>query len=190
MHGDYAEESVKDPYTQTEDPAGTPEPAYPEYQDDLSSILKHAGVQPQNNPAPDYETGVDEGAIGSMLGGIAGGEFGGPVGAKIGSMLGDKIGDEIGSDDDTNESVGEYDGKPTVEYRGIFYVKQPDGSWASLKGDHVAEPAVKQVLDKMHATNEDLSPLAGQYGHSGKMKEVSKDLSFLDRLKELSGMKK
>jgi len=36
----------------------------------------------------------------------------------------------------------------------------------------------------------DSSPLAGQYGHSGKMKPVSKDLSFLDRLKELSGMKK
>jgi hypothetical protein len=34
------------------------------------------------------------------------------------------------------------------------------------------------------------SPLQGQYGHSGKMKPVSKDLSFLDRLKELSGMKK
>jgi hypothetical protein len=32
------------------------------------------------------------------------------------------------------------------------------------------------------------SALAGQYGHSGKMKEVSKDVSFLDRLKELSGM--
>jgi hypothetical protein len=34
----------------------------------------------------------------------------------------------------------------------------------------------------------DASPLAGQYGHSGKMKEVGKDSSFLDRLKELSGM--
>ena len=32
------------------------------------------------------------------------------------------------------------------------------------------------------------SPLAGQYGHSGKMKAVDKDSSFLDRLKELSGM--
>jgi hypothetical protein len=30
--------------------------------------------------------------------------------------------------------------------------------------------------------------LQGQYGHSGKMKEVSKNSSFLDRLKELSGM--
>jgi hypothetical protein len=34
----------------------------------------------------------------------------------------------------------------------------------------------------------DNSPLAGQYGHSGKMKPVEKDVSFLDRLKELSGM--
>jgi hypothetical protein len=32
------------------------------------------------------------------------------------------------------------------------------------------------------------SPLAGIYGHSGKMKEVAKDTSFLDRLKTLSGM--
>jgi hypothetical protein len=38
--------------------------------------------------------------------------------------------------------------------------------------------------------NEKESPLAGKYGHSGKMKPVDKDLSFLDRLKELSGMKK
>jgi hypothetical protein len=34
----------------------------------------------------------------------------------------------------------------------------------------------------------DVSPLQGQYGHSGKMKEVGKETSFLDRLKELSGM--
>ena len=37
-------------------------------------------------------------------------------------------------------------------------------------------------------TASDSSPLAGQYGHSGKMKEVGKETSFLDRLKELSGM--
>jgi hypothetical protein len=35
---------------------------------------------------------------------------------------------------------------------------------------------------------EETSALAGQYGHSGKMKAVDKDVSFLDRLKELSGM--
>jgi hypothetical protein len=35
---------------------------------------------------------------------------------------------------------------------------------------------------------EQLSPLAGIYGHTGKMSEVGKDTSFLDRLKTLSGM--
>ena len=32
------------------------------------------------------------------------------------------------------------------------------------------------------------SPLQGQYGHSGKLKAVADDTSFLDRLKELAGM--
>jgi hypothetical protein len=39
------------------------------------------------------------------------------------------------------------------------------------------------------APMEEKSPLAGIYGHSGKMKEVGKDTSFLDRLKTLSGMR-
>ena len=40
------------------------------------------------------------------------------------------------------------------------------------------------------APMEEKSPLAGIYGHSGKMQEVGKDTSFLDRLKTLSGMAK
>jgi len=36
---------------------------------------------------------------------------------------------------------------------------------------------------------EEKSPLAGIYGHSGKMTEVCKDISFLDRLQELSGIR-
>jgi hypothetical protein len=32
------------------------------------------------------------------------------------------------------------------------------------------------------------STLQGQYGHSGRMKPVAQDTTFLDRLKELSGM--
>jgi hypothetical protein len=43
-------------------------------------------------------------------------------------------------------------------------------------------------LTPLMAKEEDASPLKGQYGHSGKMKAVDKDTSFLDRLKELSGM--
>ena len=37
---------------------------------------------------------------------------------------------------------------------------------------------------------EEKSPLAGIYGHSGKMQEVGKDTSFLDRLTELSGIRR
>ncbi len=54
------QEAVKDPATQTEDPAGTKEKAYPEYAQDLSSILKHAGVPAQEREAPDYESELDE----------------------------------------------------------------------------------------------------------------------------------
>jgi len=53
-------EAVKDPADQTEDPEGTKQPAYPEYDQDLSSILKHAGVPAQERPAPDYELEVAE----------------------------------------------------------------------------------------------------------------------------------
>jgi hypothetical protein len=57
---DEMEEAVKDPKDQTEDPEGTKQPAYPEYAQDLSSILKHAGVPAQERPAPDYELEVAE----------------------------------------------------------------------------------------------------------------------------------
>ena len=106
MHGDYAEEA-HNPMTQTEDPAGTLQPEYPEYADPLADILKTAGVPDATHPAPDYNHAEIEEAI--------------PVSLEA---------------EETDES----------------------------------------------------SPLKGQYGHSGKMKPVSKDLSFLDRLKELSGM--
>jgi hypothetical protein len=59
---DEMEEAVKDPADQTEDPEGTTQPAYPEYAQDLESILKHAGVPAQPRAAPDYETAMDENA--------------------------------------------------------------------------------------------------------------------------------
>jgi hypothetical protein len=40
----------------------------------------------------------------------------------------------------------------------------------------------------MECGMEEATALQGQYGHSGRMKPVDKDTSFLDRLKELSGM--
>jgi hypothetical protein len=44
-------------------------------------------------------------------------------------------------------------------------------------------------LNPTPSAMEEKSPLAGIYGHSGRMKEVGRDTSWLDRLKELSGMK-
>lgn len=127
MHGDYAEEA----------------------REPLSGILKSAGVPAEITPAPDYMTGdMEEGMIGAVAGEVLAPELG-PLAAPVGSAVQDAL-----TSDETDEAVGSHNGKPTVEYRGIFYVKQPDGSWSSLRGDHVAEPAVKQVLDKMHTANE------------------------------------
>lgn len=60
QQGQSMDEAVKDPATQTEDPAGTKEKAYPEYAQDLMSILKHAGVPAKDKAAPDYEPELDE----------------------------------------------------------------------------------------------------------------------------------
>jgi hypothetical protein len=154
--GDYADES-KDPYTQTEDPAGTLQPAYPEYQDPLSGILKIAGVPATEQPAPDYTTGDLE-----------------PTDEAI---------------DPANPRDYEI---PTVQ-------RQAQGQ-APLTANDIEQKDRKAEFDyyqRAHGrphpdsvADESKSPLAGQYGHSGKMKEVGKDTSFLDRLKELSGMKK
>jgi hypothetical protein len=55
---------------------------------------------------------------------------------------------------------------------------------------NMTEAGMNCPVHGMMACNMEESALQGQYGHSGRMKEVSKDVSFLDRLKELSGMNK
>jgi hypothetical protein len=121
--GEEMEETVKDPATQTEDPAGTQEKAYPEYAEDLLSILKHSGVPAQQRPAPDYEPELRE--------------------------------EELDEASRCNMSEA---------------------------GESCPVHGLKEC--GMYET----TTLQGQYGHSGRMKEVGKDSSFLDRLKELSGM--
>jgi hypothetical protein len=163
MHGDYAEES-KDPHTQQSDPAGTSETAYPEYQADLAGILKTAGVPAPERPAPDYETGDLEEA------GLPGEQFGddeSPL--KPGQPLpGEQFGDgEYKFNNDEEEAMDE---------------------GATCNMSEAGESCPVHGVEECWGA--DTSPLAGQYGHSGKLKAVDKDLSFLDRLKELSGMKK
>jgi hypothetical protein len=274
MHGDYAEEA-SDPYI-------THKSDYPEYADPLSKILKIAGVGPQNNPAPDYETGVTDegvlgtlggGAIGTMVGGpiggiigagigqaatdggssiieqdeeetdegwkgqlaggtagtLAGGALGaagGPIGVAVGGALGgtagQMIGDKLGGTEETDESdlgtavgagiggtMGGLGGAVIGGTAGHFLTKDEtdEGIAGGALGGALGGIATKSAKGAMagaklgsaiqdrfskkdDAKKDDTSPLAGQYGHSGKMKEVSKDTSFLDRLKELSGMRK
>jgi hypothetical protein len=45
-----------------------------------------------------------------------------------------------------------------------------------------------EVHGKAECGREEATALQGQYGHSGRMRAVDKDSTFLDRLKELSGM--
>jgi hypothetical protein len=212
MHGDYAEES-KDPRTQQSDPAGTAQPAYPEYQDDLAGILKIAGVPAGERPAPDYETGVNEASanIGDTVscpGGVTG---------KIVSDLGNKwLVKDLHAETEDDELEFNKSDCSTVADEGTIgaiagELLAPElgpiaGAVGSAIGDAVS--ADEEDMDEgatcnmseagescpVHGVEEcwgaDKSPLAGKYGHSGKMKPVDKDLSFLDRLKELSGLNK
>jgi hypothetical protein len=135
------DEAVKDPADQTEDPEGTAQPAYPEYQDNLADILKNAGVDDTVvRAAPDYETEVDEMANPGV------------TPADI--------------DGTAEETLGE------------------GGCNMSEAGTSCPQHGMMEC----GMEGQDRSPLAGQYGHSGKMKPVEKDVSFLDRLRELSGM--
>jgi hypothetical protein len=183
-------DEIKDPHTQTEDPADTAQPEYPEYQDDLSSILKHAGVPAEPRQAPDYELEVDEtanpgitpadidglpagkeeldefaplaAAIGGALGRAAVGATAGTIKQGLASMAGQAVGSAVGdamSNDDLDEARC-----------------------------NMTEAGISCPVHGMNECNESKPALQGQYGHSGRMKPVSADSSFLDRLKELSGM--
>jgi hypothetical protein len=136
---DEMEEAVKDPKDQTEDPEGTTQPAYPEYAQDLSSILKHAGVPAQERPAPDYELEVAETA-------------------------------------NPGVTPADIDGVPTEELDEASRCNMTEA------GESCPVHGLKEC--GMY----EASSLAGQYGHSGRMKPVAQDTTFLDRLKELSGM--
>jgi len=135
--GEEMEEAVKDPETQTEDPPGTAQPTYPEYAQDLSSILKHAGVPAQERPAPDYEPELRE-----------------------------------ESEEDLDEQ------SPGV----LSPINERDKCNMTEAGESCPVHGLREC--GMYET----SALQGQYGHSGRMKPVAEDSTFLTRLKELSGM--
>jgi hypothetical protein len=112
----------------------------------------------------------DEGVAGSLAGAAIGALTPIPGGATIGSIAGDAIQDKLTDHEENDASLFDDATCNMSEAGESCPVHGVEECWAN--------------------TAPDPSPLAGQYGHSGKMKEVGKDLSFLDRLKELSGMKR
>ena len=113
----------------------------------------------------------DEGVIGSLAGAAIGALTPVPGGTAIGSIAGDAIQDTLADKEETDESD------------------------ASLFDDATCNMTEAGETCPVHGVEEcwgsnDASPLQGQYGHSGKLKAVDKNLSFLDRLKELSGLSK
>jgi hypothetical protein len=131
--------SIKEPQDGMEESAKDTD--YPEYAEDLESILKHAGVPAEKRPAPDYEPEVSETANPGI-------------------------------------TPADIDGVPAEELDEASRCNMTEaGETCPVHGMNEC------------GMEEDMA-LQGQYGHSGRMKEVSKDVSFLDRLKELSGMKR
>ena len=82
---------------------------------------------------------------------------------------------------------------PTVEDMHGDCAEETDENDTDLFNDAICNMTEAGENCSVHGMEEcwgsdDSSPLQGQYGHSGKMKEVGKETSFLDRLKELSGL--
>ena len=128
------------------------------------------------------------GTVGTLAGGAlgaAGGPIGSMIGGALGGTAGQMIGDKLGGNEEDEKEETE-EGKLGALAGGAV------GGYAtkSVKGAVSGAKIGSALQDRFSSKKGDKSPLAGQYGHSGKMKEVAKDTSFLDRLKELSGMKK
>jgi hypothetical protein len=149
LGGDAADDLIRDvsidePVSGMEESAKDTE--YPEYQEDLASILKTAGVPAKERAAPDYETAMDE---------------------------------------DANPGVtpANIDGVPAEVDEAENLSPFTEGQCNMTEAGTMCE-----VHGKDECGREEATALQGQYGHSGRMRPVDKDTTFLDRLKELSGM--
>ena len=180
MHGDYAEE--REPHSVD---GGMDNPLIQDEGKNDSSILPTAAV----------------GALGAGLGYMAGNAGSAPTPKPNVTIPNIKPLPDFMLDVEENEETdegwkGQLAGGTVGSIAGGLAGAVTPIPGAALVGSALGGTAGQMAGDKLgdmsdeEETDEDTSPLAGQYGHSGKMKPVSKDLSFLDRLKELSGLKK
>jgi hypothetical protein len=215
------QEAVKDSADQTEDPEGTKQPEYPEYAEDLSSILKHAGVPAQERPAPDYEPELkEEQSEASFAMRNAAKDFakkwsdrypGNPsetaaknqsdyerfADAFVKNIL-QQYGEEL-TPNSLQKGRSDFDYYVNQEFE-MDEMSNPGVTPSDIDGvpteelDEASRCNMTEAgeMCPTHGLKEcgmyEASALQGQYGHSGKMKEVGQNSSFLDRLKELSGM--
>ena len=158
---------------------------------------------------------ANEGILGTIAGGVAGAALGGLPGAALGGIAGhyltkDETDEGTDSDNIKNSAVGglAWGAGATAAQAALGALEEKSGSeetdegivgglaggalggiaTKSLKGASAGATLGSAIQDRL-GKKDDTSPLAGQYGHPGKMTEVGKDTSWLDRLKELSGMK-
>jgi hypothetical protein len=174
MHGDYAEESE-----------------YPASQDELSGILKSAGVTvAQEGQMKDIDIMRQDCKIMNDVQFIK-------AHGMTKSEFQNKYKDLLKDDANPGVTAADLDGVPAEPVEPADRAPLvPGGQDNDLEFNEDATCNMTEAGENcsVHGMEEcwgsDSSPLAGQYGHSGKMKEVGKDISFLDRLKELSGLRK
>jgi hypothetical protein len=158
------------------DPADAQVPEVPALEEtDLASILRIAGVPAKERPAPDYEVEICETDLEDVE------SFGGDSATNF-------IKSVSTNQSDTDSTVQEQEtdegtlGALGGGVMGMAATKNPAGAVAGAK----IGSTIQDRLSNKDESKE--TALQGKYGHSGKMKEVSKHADFLDRLKELSGM--
>jgi hypothetical protein len=145
------------------------------------------------------------GKLGALVGGMKGSSAGAAAGGAAAKTAGQVAGGIAGlaggaaidqakkSNDDTEETSEGWKGQlagGTVGSLAGGAAGSALGPIGAAIGSAAGGTAGQMIGDKLGGSDEESSPLKGKYGHSGKLKEVAKDTSFLDRLKELSGMKK
>ena len=130
---------------------------------------------------------IDKALAESELGTGIGAGLGGTVGGLPGAALGGVAGHYLTKDETDEGWIGQLAGGTAGTLAGAAAGAATPIPFGAAIGGALGGTAGQMIGNKL---TDESSPLAGIYGHSGKMKEVGKDTSFLDRLKTLSGMAK
>jgi hypothetical protein len=171
--------------------------------DSQSNENLRQAVTAYKNAVRDIEHKRQMGQVTNNLAGAANGAPGASGSTNVSDAMGQQITDIVqkaqSGQMDANQAIAFVNGQ-TQKLTGKPVAPAPqqpamEGNDASLFDDKLCNMSEAGEHCPVHGVEEcwansapESSPLAGQYGHSGKMKEVGKETSFLDRLKELSGM--